>query len=88
MKLENLGRSLIEIWSETLTVLQTQRRQQPVAFALFAALCLNLLIAPVVYAATGGDLTRQTAYAIGALLLVTIGLSVYLFAVILQPERF
>ena len=88
MKLENLGRSLSEIWAEVLTILQTQRRQKPFAFALFTALCLNLIMAPVVYAATGGALTRQAAYAVGALLLVTIGLSVYLFAVILQPERF
>ena len=73
---------------EMLEILQTQRRRQPLVFVLFLALCFNLVLAPVVYAATGEALTRQTAYAIGVLLLVTVGLSAYLFAVILQPERF
>lgn len=73
---------------EMLDILQTQRRRQPLIFVLFLALCFNLVLAPVVYAATGEALARQTAYAVGVLLLVTAGLSAYLFAVILQPERF
>ena len=79
---------LIQTWSEIKEIFQTQRRQQPFAFAIFIALCLNLAIAPIVYASTGESITRQSAYAIGALLLVIVGLSIYLFAVILQPEKF
>lgn len=88
MKLVPLVRSLPQVCTEMLEILQTQRRRQPLAFALLLALCFNVVLAPVVYAATGEALTRQTAYAIGVLLIVTIGLSTYLFAVILQPERF
>jgi K+-transporting ATPase KdpF subunit len=58
------------------------------SFALFVALCFNLMLAPAVYAATGESLIRQNAYAIGVLLLVTLALSIYLFTVIFQPERF
>ena len=36
----------------------------------------------------GATIARNTAYAIGILLLVTISLSIYLFTVIFQPERF
>ncbi|MDJ0591541.1 MAG: potassium-transporting ATPase subunit F [Pleurocapsa sp. MO_226.B13] len=58
------------------------------ATLLFLSLSLNLIIAPAVMAATGASITRQTAYAIGILYCVTVALSVYLFAVIFQPERF
>ncbi|MEO1296120.1 MAG: K(+)-transporting ATPase subunit F [Cyanobacteria bacterium J06636_16] len=67
---------------------KNQCRRQPLTVALFAALCLNLLLAPTAYTATEDALTRKVAYAIVILLLVTVSLSVYLFAVILQPERF
>lgn len=80
--------SVSRICLETIEILQTQQRRQPFAAALFLALCFNLVLAPVVYAATGETLARQSAYAIGVLLLVTLGLSAYLFAVIFQPERF
>jgi len=46
------------------------------------------VIAPAVYAATGDEITRKAAYALGILGLVILGLAIYLFAVILQPERF
>lgn len=88
MKLAFSIRALPQLCSEILEILPTQRRRQPFAFALFIALCFNVVLAPTVYAATGEELTRQAAYAIGVLLLVTLGLSVYLFAVILKPERF
>jgi len=55
------------------------------AWGLFLGLCLNLAIAPTV---PDGAIERGTAYAIGLLGIVTLGLAVYLFAVILQPERF
>ncbi|NJM20703.1 MAG: K(+)-transporting ATPase subunit F [Richelia sp. RM2_1_2] len=67
------------IWSEW--------RRQRFPLWIFLGLCLNLIVAPAVYAATP-DIERTTAYALGALGLVTVGLAVYLFAVILQPERF
>jgi K+-transporting ATPase KdpF subunit len=58
------------------------------AKVLFLTISLNLIIAPVVMAASGTEITRNTAYAIGILYCVTLALSVYLFTVIFQPERF
>ncbi|MFM6198937.1 MAG: potassium-transporting ATPase subunit F [Dolichospermum sp.] len=49
---------------------------------------LNLLIAPVVYANSGGTLDKVSAWAIGILGFTTLMLVVYLFIVIFQPERF
>ena len=51
-------------------------------------LCLNLAIAPVVYAATDGTLERRYVWAIGVLILLTLALLGYLFFVVWQPERF
>jgi K+-transporting ATPase KdpF subunit len=62
--------------------------QQKLPLAIFMGLCVNLLIAPVVYAAADGALERSHAYALGLLGLVTLGLVVYLFVVVFQPERF
>ena len=58
------------------------------AKVLFLTMSLNLIIAPVVMAAAGAEITRNTAYVIGILYCVTLALSVYLFTVIFQPERF
>ena len=58
------------------------------AISLFLALCLNTLFASTIYGTTGAAIARNTAYAIGILLLVTVSLSIYLFTVIFQPERF
>ncbi|MCY7323193.1 MAG: K(+)-transporting ATPase subunit F, partial [Phormidesmis sp. CAN_BIN36] len=55
---------------------------------LFLGLCFNLILAPAVFAATGGDLSRTQAYWLGALGLVTVALAVYLFFVMFVPERF
>lgn len=63
-----------------------RRRKYPLW--LFLGICANLIIAPAVFAATNGNLDRTNAYAIGLLGIVTLALAVYLFAVILQPERF
>jgi K+-transporting ATPase KdpF subunit len=49
---------------------------------------INLSLAPVVSAATGGTISREQSYALGFLGLVTVALSIYLFAVIFQPEKF
>ena len=54
----------------------------------FALLCVNLLVAPAVYAAASGAVERQAAWAIGILLLLTVVLVGYLFVVVFQPERF
>lgn len=62
--------------------------KNPLAIVLFLTISLNLIIAPVVMAASGTEITRNTAYAIGILYCVTIALSIYLFTVIFQPERF
>ncbi|HCF28682.1 MAG TPA: K(+)-transporting ATPase subunit F [Cyanobacteria bacterium UBA11049] len=63
-------------------------RRQRLPLAIFLVLCINVLIAPAVYAAAGGGLERKSAYAIALLGLVTLGLVVYLFVVVFQPERF
>ncbi|NES96789.1 MAG: potassium-transporting ATPase subunit F [Desertifilum sp. SIO1I2] len=64
------------------------RKPKSVALQLFLAMCLNGAIAPVVYAATGDEVTRRAAYALGFLGLIVLGLSIYLWVVIFQPERF
>ncbi|NJM67737.1 MAG: potassium-transporting ATPase subunit F [Acaryochloris sp. RU_4_1] len=55
---------------------------------LFLVLCVNLIVAPGVQAATGNELSRLQAYALGILGLVTVAYSIYLFVVMFQPERF
>lgn len=55
---------------------------------LLLLLCLNLVIAPAVQGATGHEFSRSQAYALGILGLVTVALSLYLFIVMFQPERF
>lgn len=59
-----------------------------VPLGLFLLLCLNLLLAPAVQAATSVAESRFSAYMITLLGLVTLCLCVYLFVVIFQPERF
>jgi K+-transporting ATPase KdpF subunit len=51
-------------------------------------LLANAVIAPALYAATGSDITPGTAYALGLLGLVVVGLAIYLVVVIVQPEKF
>ncbi|MEB3278210.1 MAG: K(+)-transporting ATPase subunit F [Lyngbya sp.] len=58
------------------------------SLSLFFALCFNVVLAPLVYAATNNNIAKSSAYALGLLGLVVIGLAVYLFVVIVQPERF
>lgn len=73
---------------EAVELVREQWKRNPLPLQLFLLLCLNLAIAPAVYAATGDEITRKAAYALGILGLVILGLAIYLFAVILQPERF
>jgi K+-transporting ATPase KdpF subunit len=75
-----LGQILTFIWS--------QRWRQKLPLAIFIVLCLNLAIAPVVYAASDGILERRSAWAIGILGFVTIAIVIYLLVAIFQPERF
>jgi K+-transporting ATPase KdpF subunit len=55
---------------------------------LFFALCLNLIVAPAVYAANVDSFTKFQAYALGLLGIVTFAFSIYLFVVMFQPEKF
>jgi len=63
-------------------------RKQKLPLTIFLLLSLNLVIAPAVYAASSGTLERRSAWAIGVLGLVTLGLVVYLFDVVFRPERY
>lgn len=69
-----------EIWAEW--------RRQKIPLYLFLALCFNLIVAPVVYAASGNEFSRSQAWALGLLGLGTVALSVYLFFVMFVPEKF
>lgn len=69
-----------EIWS------LWQRRKLPLS--LFLALCFNLLVAPIVYAASGTEFSRSQAWSLGLLGLGTVALSIYLFFVMFAPEKF
>jgi K+-transporting ATPase KdpF subunit len=73
---------------EFLGIVKEQWSKNTLATIILLGMSLNLIIAPVVMAASGNEITRNTAYAIGILYCVTIALSVYLFTVIFQPERF
>lgn len=63
-------------------------KRQGLPLAIFILLCVNLVIAPAVYAAADGSLERRPAWALGILGLVTLGLVVYLFDVVFRPERY
>ncbi len=55
---------------------------------IFTGMGLSLLIAYPIYGATQANLSKTNAYAIGILISLTLALSIYLFWVILQPEKF
>ena len=73
---------------QVISFIWSQRRRQNLPLTIFIVLCLNLAIAPVVYAASDGILERRSAWAIGILGFVTIAVVIYLFVVVFQPERF
>ena len=83
MKPNNLSKT-----GEFIEIIIDRGLKNPWAIAVFLGMSLNLIFAPTVMAATGATITRQTAYAIGILYCVTVALSIYLFTVIFQPERF
>lgn len=55
---------------------------------LLLSLCLNLVIAPLVYAASNTVLSRSQAWALGLLGLGAVAVSIYLFFVMFVPEKF
>jgi hypothetical protein len=69
-------------------ILHSTLRKHQLGIKLFLLICLNLAIAPAIYAANQGQLSQTQAYAIGLLLLATFAMSIYLFAVIFVPEKF
>ena len=87
-RVNSLKEILPRDFTEAVELLREQWKRNPLPIQLFLLLCLNLVIAPAVFAATGDEITRKAAYALGILGIVTLGVAIYLFAVILQPERF
>ena len=87
-KVDLLGRVISVDVVDSISFVWSRWRKQQLPLAIFLVLCLNLVIAPVVYAAADGTLERRSAWALGVLGLVTLGLTVYLFVVVFQPERF
>jgi F subunit of K+-transporting ATPase (Potass_KdpF) len=73
---------------ETVTEVWAAWRRQKLPLYLFLALCFNLVLAPMVYAASGSELSRPQAWALGVLGLGTVALAIYLFFVMFVPERF
>lgn len=91
MKLTHLSRNFPQVTSQSLeavTEIWSEWRRQKLPLYLFLGLCFNLILAPAVFATTGGDLSRPQAYWLAALGLVTVALAIYLFFVMFVPERF
>ncbi len=87
-KVELVKKVLLPDAAESISFVWLEWRRQKLPLAIFLLLCLNLIIAPAIYAAADGTLERRSAWALGVLGLVTLGLIVYLFIVVFQPERF
>ncbi len=64
------------------------RHRGRIPLYLFLALCFNLFVATIVYAANNEALSRSQAWSLALLGLGTVALSIYLFFVIFAPERF
>lgn len=88
MRLELMRKMVPMDVVEAVTFVWSRSRQQQLPLAIFLVLCMNLVVAPVVYAAADGQLARRAAWALGVLGLVTLLLIAYLFVVVFQPERF
>jgi K+-transporting ATPase KdpF subunit len=73
---------------ETATDIWTEWRRKKLPLYLFLGLCFNVVLAPAVFAATVGDLSKVQAYWLAGLGLVTVALSIYLFFVMFVPEKF
>ncbi|HEY9909834.1 MAG TPA: potassium-transporting ATPase subunit F [Thermosynechococcaceae cyanobacterium] len=88
MKLTHSSKQASAEAIETVTQIWSEWRKQKLPLYLFLGLCFNLVLAPAVFAASGGDLSRTQAYWLAALGLVAVALAVYLFFVMFAPERF
>lgn len=88
MKLKLVNEKLRVQFADFILLIRSEWRHRPIPCQIFLALCFNLVLAPAVFAATEGTISRFNAYAIGLLGLVTLGLAVYLMVVMLQPQRF
>ncbi|BAS59786.1 K+-transporting ATPase subunit F [Leptolyngbya boryana NIES-2135] len=83
----NLPHTLTPVFEDTSEMLLAWRRRK-LPLYLFLALCFNLVLAPVVYAASSSQLSRSQAWSLGLLGLLIVALSVYLFFVMFAPEKF
>lgn len=83
----NLPHNLTPAFEDTIEMLLAWRRRK-LPLYLFLALCFNLVLAPVVYAASSSQLSRSQAWSLGLLGLLIVALSVYLFFVMFAPEKF
>jgi len=77
--LMDLVQAIAYIWSQWL--------KQKLPLIIFTILCLNLVLAPVVHA-VDNTLQIRFTWAYGVLGALVLGLIIYLFIVIFQPERF
>ncbi len=73
---------------EDLSAIGLKLYQRKLTRYLLWSFAINLILAPVVYAATGQTISREQSYAIGLLGLVSVAVSIYLFVVMFQPEKF
>lgn len=71
---------------EVFVFISAKRYRIPVT--MFLIMCFNVLLAPVVAAATSGKVSHWQGYTISLLGLITVALCIYLFVVIFQPEKF
>ncbi|XQQ06408.1 MAG: potassium-transporting ATPase subunit F [Leptolyngbya sp. IPPAS B-1204] len=91
MKLTHLQRNVPQATAqmlESVTGVWAEWRRQKLPLYLFLGLCVNLIIAPAVFATTGGNLSRTQSYWLAALILLTVALAIYLFFVMFVPEKF
>jgi F subunit of K+-transporting ATPase (Potass_KdpF) len=88
MKLNRAISIFSSLLLDAVTILWQVWRSRKYPTYIFLALCFNLILAPLVLAATGNTFSTSQAYALGILGIGTIVLSIYLFAVMFQPERF
>ncbi len=80
MNLPSVLETLQDIWS--------LQRHRKLPVYLFLAIAFNLILAPLVLAATGNSFSRTQAWAVGLLLITTCALGIYLFFVMFIPEKF
>jgi len=73
---------------ETVSEIWLQSHKHKLPRYLFLGLCFNLIVAPVVYAASSNEVSRTQAWTLGLLGTGTVALSIYLFFVMFVPEKF